>query len=402
MSKLIIDHEKCSRCGECITACPFDVLEICDGFLKVYDGCTLCGACVGVCPENALCVEVKDSADVRLKPEKWEGVWVVAELNDTPDGPSVAAVSLELIGEGRRLANILDTDLSVVVMGSGLEKTVGELRRYEINRIIKLDTPELRHYQGDIFAAAFAGLVEKGRPEIVICGATANGRAFFPRGAALLHTGLTADCTKLDIDKERRVLLQTRPAFGGNIMATIESAKHRPQMATVRPNVMAAPVPGKPGQVEVVEAEPSLVSSKMQVLECLTLKEGADNLAEADVIVAGGRGLGGRKGVKHLKRLAKALGGTVGASRAAVDSGWLPYSAQVGQTGKVVQPKLYVACGISGAVQHLVGMRNAETVVAINSDPKAPIFDSADFGFVGDLNSVIPELAETFEKKLSK
>ncbi len=399
MSELRIIHEKCTLCERCVKACPFDALRVCDGLLRVGEECVLCGACVKICPEAALEVEEPVRSDSVSDLRRWRGVWVVVELSGEESGAGIVPVSCELIGRGRRLADALSTELSVVVMGHGLDHVAGDLCRFPLDRIYIVDHEELKDFISETHAAVLSELAGERKPEILLCGATANGRAFFPRTAALLHTGLTADCTGLEVDSRRRVLLQTRPAFGGNVMATIECPEHRPQMATVRPGVMARPDPGDARDVEVVAWQPSgaLGCRRVQLLRKTVQQEGGANLSEADVIVAGGGGVGGAEGFEIIAELARALGGVVGASRAAVDSGWAPYAAQIGQTGRVVQPRLYVACGISGAVQHLVGMQSAETIVAINSDPGAPIFEVADFGFVGDLRAVIPRLIRTIE-----
>jgi electron transfer flavoprotein alpha subunit len=244
-------------------------------------------------------------------------------------------------------------------------------------------------------------MIERERPEIVLCGATALGRALMPRVAALVRTGVTADCTDLEIDAQSGLLLQTRPAFGGNIMATILCPDHRPQIATVRPKVLPGLCPGPEREVNVVrfETDAEMLRSAVEVIETHVEETGAQSIAEADAIVAGGRGMGSAGGFELIGRLARALGGAIGASRAAVDAGWVPYSHQVGQTGKTVQPKLYVACGISGAVQHLVGMQSARGIIAINRDPRAPIFDVADVGLVGDMRVVVPRLVEAVERR---
>ncbi len=393
MTELNIDSERCNLCEKCLGVCPFAALKVEGGALQVTELCVLCGACVKKCPEDALGIaEVKKSVS-RVDSGRWRGVWVVVERDPGRGAAAIEPVSCELAARARCLADELSTTLSAVVMGDALDDVTEELCRYSFDSIYRVESERLADFRSDIYASVLSELVMKKKPEILLCGATADGRAFFPRTAALLHTGLTADCTALAVDPARRILLQTRPAFGGNVMATIECPEHRPQMATVRPNVMPRPAPGPVRDVELIDFSPTsgALRSFVSVLETIEAEPGTAGLAEADVIVAGGRGVGGAEGFELLSELAGVLGGVVGASRAAVDSGWMPYARQIGQTGRVVQPGLYIACGISGAVQHLVGMRSADIVVAINTDPGAPIFEVADLGFVGDLKVIVPQ-----------
>ncbi|MFO8008970.1 MAG: electron transfer flavoprotein subunit alpha/FixB family protein, partial [Candidatus Brocadiia bacterium] len=261
--------------------------------------------------------------------------------------------------------------------------------------------PDLGDYRDGPHARVLARMVAEASPEIVLAGATARGRSLMPRVAVLCRTGLTADCTGLEIEPEEGNLLQTRPAFGGNIMATILTRRHRPQMATVRPRVMSAPAPGDGGPPPVRRWQPpdELLRDPVQVLSRQERAEEGVSIAEADVLVAGGRGLGGPEGFELLRELAGLLGGEVAASRAAVDAGWIPYSRQVGQTGKTVQPDLYVAVGISGAVQHRAGMQSAGTIVAVNSDPEAPIFEVSDYAVVSDYRPVLSALLELLRRE---
>ncbi len=396
MSDLHVKESRCTLCGKCIKACPFDALEICDKRLIIGPECVLCGACVKVCPENALYIQESSPVAKSLNTSRWRGVWVFLELNAGEGGePQIAKVSLELIGKGRQLADEIDTDLAGVVFGDKLEGVLNGLSGYPLDKVYCVESDDFGDFRSDLYAEALSGIVKRHNPEILLCGATATGRDFFPRTAALLETGLTADCTGLKIDTERRLLLQTRPAFGGNVMATIECPNHRPQMATVRPNVM--PLPERLNEVhrkkiDIIDCSSVVrgLESVVKVVKRILDDSGVSNFAQADTIVAGGRGMGGAEGFKSLEKLAALLDGMVGASRAAVDAGWVPYPKQIGQTGRVVQPKLYIACGISGAVQHQVGMKSSDTVVAVNSDPDAPIFEIADYGFVGDWRQVLP------------
>jgi electron transfer flavoprotein alpha subunit len=313
-------------------------------------------------------------------------VWVFAEQREG----RLAPVALELLGAGRRLAEQLEVPCSAVLFGA-TEAEAQELLCWGAD--VVYHCPELSQFNDELYAGLLSALINTHRPEIVLAGATAIGRSFLPRVAARLRTGLTADCTGLDIDPQSRNLIQTRPAFGGNIMASILCPSRRPQMATVRPRVM------KPGRYEpqrqgqVIRVKAPQVKPRTELLE--SFREGPSekvDLQEAKVIVSGGRGMGGPEGFRLLQELAELLGGVVGASRAAVDEGWMPYSRQVGQTGKTVCPRLYIACGISGAVQHLVGMQSSDVIVAINKNPQAPIFNVATYGIVGDAFRILPLL----------
>jgi len=400
LSRLEVRHHLCTLCGRCLESCPFDALEIVEGRLRVSDACVLCGACVKACPEGALAI-VEEPAQAAEGLHEWRGVWVFAECS----AGRVHPVAFELIGKGRELADRRGAPLTAVLLGHGLAQAVECLRRYPVDEILAADAAELARFRSECYAAVLAEMARRWRPEVILCGATSVGRAFLPRAAALLKTGLTADCTGLEVRDSDGLLVQTRPAFGGNIMARIVCPRRRPQMATVRPKVLTPASPGGRRPVPVVWFRPSAVAlrSPVEVLEEHFEQAPGESIAEADVIVAGGRGVGSAEGFGVLRELARLLGGAVGASRAAVDAGWMPYSHQVGQTGKTVQPRLYIACGISGAVQHLVGMQSAGKIIAVNRDPEAPIFRVADVGLVGDLHVVVPRLIEAVrERRLSQ
>ena len=306
--------------------------------------------------------------------------------------------SLELLGAGRKLANKLGVELSAVLLGSGVDFICEELVHYGADKVIYVEHKLLQNYTTDGYTKVITDLINE-KPEIMLIGAT-NMEETWLRVAARLNTGLTADCTKLDIDEEQKILLQTRPAFGGNIMATIVTPKHRPQMATVRPGVMKKMEKDekRKGVIEKVEAQLSDEDLRVKVEQVVKSTKQIVNLVEAEYIVSGGRGLGGPEGFKLMEELASALGGVVGSSRAAVDAGWISHDHQVGQTGKTVRPKVYIACGISGAIQHLAGMQNSDCIIAINKNPDAPIFSVADYGIVGDLYKVVPMLIEEVKK----
>lgn len=359
-----------------------------EGKAEISESCQLCRACLSVCPEGAI-TEVAEESD-RKEKAQGKGVWVYAEQRDG----KTADVSFELLGAGRRLADSLGTDVSAVLLG-GTEEAAEELVRWGADRVYLCSDEGLRSFNDEPYAQMLSDLISKHGPEIVLAGATPIGRSFIPRVAARLNTGLTADCTALDIEETTGNLLQVRPAFGGNIMATIVCPFTRPQMATVRPRVMKRGQYDAARKGEIVRVDGAGLRSRTKVIETVReVSEIAINLQEANVIVAGGRGAGGQKGFELLQELASALGGCVGASRAAVDEGWVPYRRQVGQTGKTVSPKLYIACGISGAVQHVVGMQSSDIIVAINKNPEAPIFSIASYGIVGDLFEIIPMLTK--------
>jgi len=306
-------------------------------------------------------------------------------------------VGLELVSEGKKLADQLKVQLSAVAVGSGIKESAQEAFKYGMERLYLLDSPVFSQNLDDIYAKALVQIIAKYKPEIFLAGATWFGRTLIPKVAAVLKTGLTADCTKLEIDKEKKILLQTRPTFGGNILATIITRNARPQMATVRPHVMEKKKIEESGEdygerIEYIDIDESKFKTKYKLIGTEKEQDGNINITDYDVVVSGGRGLGGSEKFSMLAELADLLGGVVGASRAAVDSGWISYPHQVGQTGKTVNPKLYIACGISGAIQHLAGMQTSDIIIAINKDPSAPIFQAANYGIVGDIFEVVPML----------
>ena len=319
-------------------------------------------------------------------------VWVFCECGE--DG-QLLAVSLELLGAARTLAAKQGGGTAAVLLGGATVRSAAtQAVAFGADRVFLVTGPALERFSDTVFAGCVSGLIREHRPAILLGGATAIGRALLPRIAIDIHTGLTADCTELDIEPATGLLLQTRPAFGGNILATITCNHHRPQMATVRPGVLPRPNPdpGCPGEIVECPAPVECLEPDLRWLGFRPRSQGDVDLHAAEIIVTAGYGVGGPTGVELVARLAQALGGALGASRAVVDAGWLPYSHQVGQTGTTVQPKLYVACGVSGAIQHLVGMQNSGTIVAINKDPAAPIFASADVALVGDLLDILPPL----------
>ncbi len=388
---LKVDSDKCVGCGACEESCPFGAIVVEDGLAVVGDGCTLCGTCVDACDVEAL--EIEDiGRGQKIDLDAWSGVWVFIEARQGV----IADVSYELLGIGRQLADDRGVALSGVLLGNDLRDSCDSLIAGGADIVYLVDDPALGHYREDVYGRILEHLIREYKPEIVLAGATAIGRSVIPQVATALGAGLTADCTQLAIRREDGMLLQTRPAFGGNIMATIECPHSRPQMATVRARVMAPlePDPGRSGEVITPAVDQELFASDVEVLE--TVREETDqvNIQEVEVLVAGGRGLESEKGFAILRELADELNGALAASRAAVDAGWVSYPHQVGQTGKTVCPKLYIACGISGAIQHAVGMQSAKTIVAINRDAEAPIFDIATYGVVGDLFEIVPALTQ--------
>ena len=386
-----IDLEKCTGCGACEPVCPFGAIEIVDDKAQVGEGCTLCGACVEACAFDAITIEEVEQA----VSEGFQGVWVFAEQRDG----RLKGVAYELLSEGRKLADKLETQLCAICIGHNVEGAE-QLVAYGADKVYLADDPALADHQEDFYTGVLVDLIRKHRPEILLAGATAMGRSFIPRVASILYTGLTADCTSLDIDPESKLLLQTRPTFGGNVMATIMCQAKRPQMSTVRPHVfkMSAPDDSRQGEIIKVDFDKEAITSRTRLLDFIEDLTEKVKLDDADIIVSGGRGLGKPENFQIIKELADALGAALGSSRPPVDDGWIPYSHQVGQTGKTVCPKLYIACGISGAVQHLAGMQTADVIVAINEDPNAPIFQVATYGIVGDLFELVPMLTDRFKK----
>ena len=339
--------------------------------------------------------------------EEYKGEYVFAQQVDN----EVSSIALELIGKGKDLAKDLNTTVTAVLVGSnvmGLTEILGE---YGADRVIVVDDPELKEYRTEPYTHALASVIEKYKPDVFLIGATAIGRDLGPRVCARIHTGLTADCTQLDIgdfplvptpgkEQKHNQLLMTRPAFGGNTIATIACPEFRPQMATVRPGVMQK-LPREAGRkAEIEEFNPGFVPNEkyVEIMEVVKAVSNVADIMDAKILVSGGRGVGSPENFKILDELAEAIGGTVSCSRAVVDAGWKPKDLQVGQTGKTVRPHVYFAIGISGAIQHVAGMEESDIIIAINKDESAPIFDVADYGVVGDLNKIVPVLTQKIKE----
>ncbi len=393
---LRIDKELCIGCGICEDECAFAAIEVEDGVAVIGDSCTLCGACVDVCEPEALSIQLEDAV-AKVDIDSWAGVLVYCEFRRG----KLADVSLELLGAGRKLSDQLDVSLSAVLIGHETGDIAEQILGYGADTVFRVDRTEYAQFAEDRYGKVMTRLIREQKPEIVLAGATAIGRSFIPGVATSLNAGLTADCTELAIRPEDGALLQTRPAFGGNIMATIECPRSRPQMATVRPKVMKVNDfdPTRRGKIVDITPLEIELESKIKVVESVVSDQYNVNIQESDILVSGGRGLENEKGFELIGQFAEVLNADVSASRAVVDAGWIPYPHQVGQTGKTVAPKLYFACGISGAIQHVAGMQSAEVIVAINRDENAPIFDVADFGIVGDLYEIIPKLINKIEEQ---
>ncbi|MFA5156232.1 MAG: FAD-binding protein [Candidatus Omnitrophota bacterium] len=393
--------EKCTGCTLCVKVCPFDAIRIMDKKATIdVNKCNLCGACIDACKFKAVLMEKPKNTCVLPDIKDYKGIWVFIEQKNG----KIQSISYELLGKAHELAKKLSCQVSGVLIGNDLDDQLDELVWHGADNIYLVQAPEIANFQDEPYTNILVELIKKHKPEILLCGATSIGRSLIARVAIKIKAGLTADCTGLDIDPVKKILLQTRPAFGGNIMATIVSPNYRPQMATVRHKVMQPIAPDKSRKGKIINEnfDPATYTSRTKLLDIVEEIESLVNIAEADIIVSGGRGMGGKENFKVLEDFAHVLGAAVGSSRAAVDSGWMPYSHQVGQTGRTVAPKIYIACGISGQIQHIVGMSSSKIIVAINKDPDAPIFKYATYGIVGDVFQIIPALTKKFKETLKK
>ena len=393
---IIIDEELCTGCASCVNSCMYDAIELDNNIAKVIeDNCTLCRACIETCPEEAISLKREDAGAQKVDISQFRGVWVIAEHYKN----KIQKVSFQLLSKGRELADLLKVQLSFIILGADLDDKLEEFSLLGMDEIIYIKSPILKDYYSDLYTKVITELVIDNTPEIILIGATPTGRDFAPRVAKRLNAGLTADCTGLEINHETRDLLQTRPTYGGSIMATIRTPSSRPQMATVRAGIFNMPEKVKKKiNIRKIGYEFEEKDSVSKIVKVISKTKTSVNLEDAKIIVAGGRGVGSREGFRVIEELAKILDAELGGSRITVELNWLEPDRQIGQTGKTVTPKLYIACGISGAIQHIVGMQNSEIVVAINKDPNASIFNWAHYGIVGDLHEIIPVLIEEIKK----
>ena len=395
---ITVDYELCNGCGRCIKVCPYGGIELKDGKAVLTDRCTACGACIETCKVAAISSDIQEKEIPDFS--DFKGVWVFAEQRDG----TLNRVALELLGLGQELAHGLNQELSAVLLGHEVEHLTEELGEFGARNIYLAQHRLLAHYQTTPYAKVISQLIREHKPNILLIGATTMGRDLAPRVSMRLNLGLTADCTELTIDPTDGSLLQTRPAFGGNVMATIRTWYSRPQMATVRPGVMEAKRTDGTSGYRMTEKAVKLLDKDTltTVLEVAREEKKGVNLCDARIIVAGGRGVGSKDGMGCLFSLAEVIGGEVAGTRMVIEEGWLPVERQVGQTGQTVRPELYIACGISGAIQHRAGMLNSRYVIAINKDERAPIFQVADWGIVGDLHEVVPVLSEVMRDREAK
>jgi electron transfer flavoprotein alpha subunit len=369
--QIIVD--KCVGCGLCLKVCAYDAVSLVDKKAVLNERCTVCGACVSACKYDAILIERRPFKGQDV--ENYSGICLFAEHRHG----ELSSVVFEIIGAARELKVSLDRTISAILLGGKVRDMADELISYGVDEVWMMEDPAIGDFNEEIQADLVAKILLDKKPEIFLGGGTIIGRSLLPRVAARILT---------------KLLKQTRPAFGGNIMATILCNSHRPQMATVRHKVMKAAEPKEGHEGQILELSYPILKPRVEVLEFVPEQMDTVNLADADFIVSGGRGLKDPKNFALVEELAKAIGGAVGASRAAVDAGWIPYSHQVGQTGKTVNPTIYVECGISGAIQHLAGMKSSDIIVAINNDPSAPIFNVANYGIVGSLFDVVPEMVK--------
>jgi caffeyl-CoA reductase-Etf complex subunit CarE len=408
--KLKILQDKCTGCGACINACMFGGVELQDDKATFTQKCISCGACVKSCSEEAIVIERETPAQAAKKINdelnelrflsvhrdmSYNGIWVIGEQA----GSKIHEVVFQLASKGHELADALNTTLTAVLIGTGLDDQIEALGDYGVDAVIYVNNPVLAEYHWEFYVNTAADLITVYKPEIVLVGATPVGRDFAPRLSKRLETGLTADCTGLDVEPGSRLLLQTRPTFGGNVMATIITPDSRPQICTVRPGTFKSKINSrKEVRVRAADFNACPEDCMAKIVKIIKKEKKPVNLEDARVIVAGGRGLGSQKNFKRLEELAELMNAEIAGTRMACELNWIDQDRQVGQTGKTVAPALYISCGISGAIQHLVGIQNAGTIIAINKDPEAPIFNVAQYGIVGDVNEIVPALIEEIKK----
>lgn len=386
MSGIVIDHSACINCGICISGCPFNALSDESGQVEVNAGCRVCKICIGLCPVKA--ISLQESIKKLINKDDYQGILVYVEHTDGKIHP----VTYELIGKALELAKVIKQDVNCLFIGHDVHKAANELLAYGVKKVLVYQDQALRYFRVDNFANMFEDAIKRLMPNTVLVGATTTGRSLAPRVAVRFKTGLTADTTVLQM-RPNTDLVQIRPAYGGNIMAQILTTKNRPQFATVRYKVMdsAKKVDHIDGEVILVDFDRSLLDSKIDILD-IKRKEATFEISEAEVVVVAGSGVKDDKGMMLIEELAQLLNGVVGVTRPMVEKGKANYLHQIGLSGRTVKPKLIITCGVSGAIQFVAGMDSSETIMAINSDPEAPIFKCAHYGIVGDLYEILPRL----------
>jgi len=395
--EIMVNKEKCTGCKICVNVCPAGAIEVDrEGKAQINEKCTLCRLCVKECPENAIEITGEEKKVSKIDLNQYKGIWFFAEQKKG----KLSHVSYELCGISLKLAETLKEEVCAVLFGSDCNEMAQQLFDHGAEKVYIVEDKSLDDFRQGVYVCLMTELIKKYKPNIVLAAATMTGRSFIPQTAARLKTGLTADCTALAIDPDTKLLQQIRPTYGGNLMAKIVCENYRPQMATIRPKAVeeAKFIGNRKGVIIKDDFQSFNATCRIDLVSKQAVEQTID-LQEAEIIVSGGRGLGEGKNFDMIRKFAQLIGGAVGASRAAVDSGWIPYPHQVGQTGKTVKPKIYIACGISGAIQHLAGMSTSDYIIAINKDPDAPIFKVANLGIVGDIFEVIPKLIQKLEKK---